>query len=155
MEEIRGVDDAEIQILRQKLEVPLLRCPAGKIITDICTVDQCKAKCALFCDDEGCDACKEHLNCSAIRLSRLTNMVQGQTNPIRYLILRLVENENEMIDQIRMERRRLMERFLWAGLPEQFRRPIDEIFRQGRNDALPPRLASEMVMCLRMAKEKD
>ena len=114
---MRGVDDAEMQILRQKLEVPVLRCPEGRIITIICTVAGCKIRSALYCDDEGCDACKEHLNCSAIRLSRLTNMVQGQTNPIRYLILRLVEKENEMIDQIRMERRRLMERFLWAGLP--------------------------------------
>jgi hypothetical protein len=95
MSEIRGVDDAEIQMLRQKLEVPRLRCPEGKIITDICTVGQCKAKSALICDDEDCPACsKGHRNCSTIRLSKFTTLVQEQSNSVRYLILRLVEKEN-------------------------------------------------------------
>jgi hypothetical protein len=72
---VRGVDDAEMQILRQKLEVPVLRCPEGRIIANICTVAGCKIRSALYCDDEGCSACKEHEDCPAIKLGRLTTLV--------------------------------------------------------------------------------
>jgi hypothetical protein len=105
-----SMDDVELQRLLQKLEVPNLLCPSKKTITSVCTNKSCKAKNALHCGTENCPHCSHlHLNCSELKISKLTTLVERRMRDSRNFLLQLIEQEQRMIEKIRNNRNILIE----------------------------------------------
>ena len=88
--EIKKSQEVFAKLNKFDLEEPMVHCPSGKRVAEMCINTECKA--SLFCNSDRCKFCQsKHEKCNTIKLSTITREISKWAKNHKEYLQKVIE----------------------------------------------------------------